>query len=1323
MYIADVKQLFEDKNFISVIVFLNAHTLLVIQTAMILPLIYAAFLTVTCFSEENDPVNVTCPEYYTDFTKEEVTRCHNLTVGSYSYDEADRLCRVKGAELSTASNLEELQMLREQAQQLLIDGKVLLNRGTNSNDTCVIFEVNSTDSFMEVQCDSEEAQGVTAFSCMLPDRPTPCTAEDGGRSCKLTMCPKGHVGYYRKKGNLVCHKIINKPAVWPEAKKMCEELGDSYKLASFEDGQEAGSVMAYSLPQYPAHWALPSQTSDGMATGERRSNLRLLRTSLILDQGDTRTTRHGDCLRLCTYNARTVSTDADLHALLGAAERIKFHVIALQETKCRRSDVRQMNDGTLVIRGEKVPSRNVGGVGFVVHPSVVHLVDSHEILSPRLAILRLRPLRQKSISIINCYSPTSAADDSELDAFYEELEEVVHNEKSFYKFVVGDFNAKLGKATEEEYRIGRFGLGDRNENGNRLAGLLSAARLFHGNSLFMKKDHRRWTWESPNGATRAEIDHILTNRRWCLLDVSVVPSFCSGSDHRLLRAKIRLSHTMEKNICYRQRRRKEVVYDDCVLEDSLSQGDWHIEEDPNVDYEMLLRGLRACAERASKSRTTNLDRISKTTKELLGRRRALRLDPNASHIERLVANTSCRKALQEDLSKYRQKKILEAAQRRTSLKKCRRDLREYNIPLATLLSEDGTRTSSRREMEIITERFYSNLFRSSTPVSSPIIPTGDAPPRILPSEVRVAIKSMKPGTAPGPDFISADFLRAGGHPLHVILAAHMTSYLQKERIPDQWKTSRTVLIHKKGDREDLRNYRPICLLSVLYKVFTKIILTRISRTLDEAQPQEQAGFRQGFSCLDHIQTVSRVIEVCREYRLPLVLTFVDYEKAFDSVETNAILSALVDQGVDASYVRTLANCYERCTTRIQLFHRPLTIPIGKGVRQGDTISPKLFTAALQWIMKSLSWEERGIRVDGRFLSNLRFADDIVLFSSSTNEAETMLNELNEAGKRIGLRINRKKTQFMKNAHCEDGGVQLEGSQIVETPSYVYLGRSMNMENDLKEELNRRMRAAWAAFAAVREATDQLTDHDLRAHLFDSTVLPALCYAAETWADTAATSRKLLITHRALERCLLKFNRRTQHLAGLRSSDLRGMSRLRDPAEYVSKAKHRWAGHIMRRIDDRWTKRTLEWIPRDAKRPRGRPPTRWSDVFAARMDQLRAQLDTAQGPRQQEARRMFQCHRENCYGTLWIGGKRQATSLFEWEFDGSLGEIGPYNNFDDGEPDGDRHNKTEDCLAIFIDAATYLDQHCTDDLSKLRESYYEIRGFVCTSRRDSHPSEE
>ncbi|KAK6734873.1 hypothetical protein RB195_018202 [Necator americanus] len=79
----------------------------------------------------------------------------------------------------------------------------------------------------------------------------------------------------------------------------------------------------------------------------------------------------------------------------------------------------------------------------------------------------------------------------------------------------------------------------------------------------------------------------------------------------------------------------------------------------------------------------------------------------------------------------------------------------------------------------------------------------------------------------------------------------------------------------------------------------------------------------------------------------------------------------------------------------------------------------------------------------------------------------MLNELRETRKKIALRVNRKKTQFMKNAYYEDGGVQLQDSQTMGTSLYVYFERSMNMENDLKEELNRRLRAAWAAFAPVR----------------------------------------------------------------------------------------------------------------------------------------------------------------------------------------------------------------------------------------------------------------
>ena len=115
----------------------------------------------------------------------------------------------------------------------------------------------------------------------------------------------------------------------------------------------------------------------------------------------------------------------------------------------------------------------------------------------------------------------------------------------------------------------------------------------------------------------------------------------------------------------------------------------------------------------------------------------------------------------------------------------------------------------------------------------------------------------------------------------------------------------------------------------MFKIFTKILLNRMERSLDEYQPVEQAGFRKDFSCVDHIQTVSQLIERSREYHIPLVLVFVDYRKAFASVEINAILNALVHAGIPSPYIRLLDECFSNTSTTIQLFDRKLKIPIGK----------------------------------------------------------------------------------------------------------------------------------------------------------------------------------------------------------------------------------------------------------------------------------------------------------------------------------------------------------------------------------------------------------
>nr|CDJ82962.1 RNA-directed DNA polymerase (reverse transcriptase) domain containing protein [Haemonchus contortus] len=110
----------------------------------------------------------------------------------------------------------------------------------------------------------------------------------------------------------------------------------------------------------------------------------------------------------------------------------------------------------------------------------------------------------------------------------------------------------------------------------------------------------------------------------------------------------------------------------------------------------------------------------------------------------------------------------------------------------------------------------------------------------------------------------------------------------------------------------------------------------------------------------------------------------------------------------------LRELYDSFTTRISPFYEEVIVNVKRGVRQGDTISPKLFRAALENIMRHLEWEDFGVKVDGRCLHHLRFADDIVLITPNIEQAERMLAEFDNACGKIGLRLNLTKTMFMGN---------------------------------------------------------------------------------------------------------------------------------------------------------------------------------------------------------------------------------------------------------------------------------------------------------------------
>uniref|UniRef100_A0A0K0DMK9 Reverse transcriptase domain-containing protein n=1 Tax=Angiostrongylus cantonensis TaxID=6313 RepID=A0A0K0DMK9_ANGCA len=191
--------------------------------------------------------------------------------------------------------------------------------------------------------------------------------------------------------------------------------------------------------------------------------------------------------------------------------------------------------------------------------------------------------------------------------------------------------------------------------------------------------------------------------------------------------------------------------------------------------------------------------------------------------------------------------------------------------------------------------------------------------------------------------------------------------------------------------------------------------------------------------MDHIHSLTRLIEVSREYKRPLCLTFIDLEKAFDSNEIEAVMEALGSQGVPTQYIKILRELYKNFTTKISPIYNGINVDVKGGVRQGDPISPKLFTATFQKVMRTLEWDNMGVKIDGRQIHHLRFADDIVLITPDISQAERMLADFDKACGKIGLRLNLKKTMFMKNGLVSFAPFTLNGTNISECSSYVYLG--------------------------------------------------------------------------------------------------------------------------------------------------------------------------------------------------------------------------------------------------------------------------------------------
>ena len=294
--------------------------------------------------------------------------------------------------------------------------------------------------------------------------------------------------------------------------------------------------------------------------------------------------------------------------------------------------------------------------------------------------------------------------------------------------------------------------------------------------------------------------------------------------------------------------------------------------------------------------------------------------------------------------------------------------------------------------------------------------------------------------------------------------------------------------------------------------------------------------------------------------------------------------------VNEKYIQVLKFIYQNSTAVFKLHEKTNKIKIAKGVRQGDTISPKLFTASLESIFRKTNWEGIGINIDGEYMNNLRFADDISMTTGKAEELQNMLTDLNRESKKVGLQMNQSKTKVMFNDKVTPKDIEIDGQKLEVVDEYIYLGKIIKLTKDPDCEIKRRITIGWKSFGKNGDILKSKLPMSLKRKVYNGCVIPAMTYGCETWSLTKNSENLLRRAQRAMERAMLGITLRDR-----RSSKwIRGITGVTDIIQFIKQQKWRWAGHVARRNDNRWSKRVTDWCPWGNKRSRKRPDTRWRD---------------------------------------------------------------------------------------------------------------------------------
>ena len=488
--------------------------------------------------------------------------------------------------------------------------------------------------------------------------------------------------------------------------------------------------------------------------------------------------------------------------------------------------------------------------------------------------------------------------------------------------------------------------------------------------------------------------------------------------------------------------------------------------------------------------------------------------------------------------------------------------------------------------------FYERLYTPTVPLTSFIPPPKEAFAPFQKDEAMAALSSLRLGRSPGPDQVASEQLVLAHESIAEQLTVLLNKLIEGDDVPAPLVQATVTLLYKKGDPNDIANFRPISLVSGIYKALTRACLTRMEKTLNEHESPTQTGFRRGFSTIHNIHTLKQLAEKSKEYGgFPIYLALVDFQKAFDQVEWSALWTALTGYGIHPHLISLLKRLYENSITHVIVNGQKIEVNIKRGVKQGDTLSPQLFNVTLRHALDQIDWGDNGVKMGGKYLSSLEYADDLTIVAQSRPQLLKMLKIVKEASATVGLSINVKKTVLLSNCTTTRAPLTIDGDTYHFADSATYLGAHLSLPLDQPTELRRRLQAGWNAYAKLHEVLrSPRLSLAMKKRVFDACIMPTVLYGAETWALKASDKERLSVTQRRMERSML----------GLHWSDrwtnerVRRTTGVKDWVMEARRRKLRWALQVKNLPNDRWAKIATEWIPYNRARTPGRPDTRWRD---------------------------------------------------------------------------------------------------------------------------------